>query len=106
MLGEFLKKSWAEVNATDYDFKSNTLKHVIEIRGNELRDEDDSIILVYYNVYTGMPMIVLQHYNRLNIEAEIIPGYSMTKSEGVDEDGVDATEIVYILEEIKNALDS
>lgn len=106
MLAEFLKKTWTEVNASEYDFKSNTFKHVIEIDGSELREGDDSLILVYYNVYTNMPMIVLQHYHRKIESSEKVLGYHSTVNEGVDENGEDFTEIVYIAEEIKTALDN
>ena len=106
MLNEFLKKTWAEVVSSDYDFKSNTFKHVIEIDGNELKEGDDSLILVYYNVYTNLPMIILQHYHRKGVETEVVAGYHSTVNEGVDENGEDFTEIVYIAEEIKTALDN
>lgn len=106
MLSDFLAMSWNDVRDSDYDFKSNTLKHVIEISGSQVIDGDDSTILVYYNVYTNYPMICLQHYVRIGIEPEVIPGFAMNKSEGVNEDGIDVTDIVYVSAEIKSALEA
>ena len=105
MLQEFLKKSWSEIMNSDYNFKSNTFRHVIEISGSEIIEGDDSHILVYYNTYTQMPMIVLQHYDRGAVAANEIEGYCLRVDEGVVEGGKEFTEIIYLSEDFKTALD-
>lgn len=103
MIADFVKMSWDELQDYDIKMKSNTTKHVVQINGSELKEEDDSIILAYYNLYSGELMVLIQHYDGIrDIEIEEVPGYYGSKEEI---DGVyPFTEIVYLQTEIKAAL--
>lgn len=107
MLSKFLSMSWSDIIDSDYSYKSNSFRHVIEINGSEFLEKDnDCFVLVYYNVYTGKPMIALLHYERLGIEPEQVEGYFVRKDEGVDEvNNTSVTEIMYLSQTIKNALE-
>lgn len=105
MLGKFLKLTWNDVIESEYVYKSNTFRHVIEIEGKEFLEKDsDCLVLVYYNVYTGKPMIALLHYGRTGIEPEQVEGYFIRKDEA-NEDGSFVTEFMYLAQEIKDALE-
>lgn len=96
--------SWNEMQNSEYYFKSNTGKHVIEIPANEFNEGDDSIILMYYNVYNGEPMILLHHFDRCDIipEHPVVPGFTVRYSEGVNRDGREYGEILYVCENVAN----
>ena len=83
--------------------KCNTVRHVLQINGSELIENDDSVILAYYNLYTGMLMVLIQHYDGIrDIDVEEVPGYEVGKEEIEGENPF--TEIVYLQTDIKKAL--
>jgi hypothetical protein len=106
MQNKLLKMNWDDIMNSDYVFKSNMEKHVVQIFGDELEAGDDSLILIYYNVYTNEPMLMLQRYNRKGamLVPEEVDGYTMTREEDTDEDGSDYTEITYVLRSLQEAL--
>ena len=108
MYAKLLSMTWDEMMNSDYVFKSNVEKRVIQIFGNEFVKDDDSLILVYYNVYTNKPMICIQRYNRkgVNITPEEVDGFAVTMVEDVEEDGSEFTEITYVLCSLQEALQS
>lgn len=96
--------SWDDMMESDYIFKSHAVKHVVQINGKELGGID-STILIYYNVYNGMPMLLVQRFNKtVDIELPEIDGYVSTYIRGDDIDEEEFTEITYILTAIKNAV--
>ena len=106
MYDKLLSIMWEEIMNSDYIFISNSEKRVIQIKGSEVSDdtEDDSIILVYYNMFTGKPLLLIQHYDGRG-RASILPsieGYIKERTEGVNKDGEEYTEVVYIDEEACN----
>ena len=106
MYNELLSIDWNDMMMSDYIFKSNTEKHVIQVYGSEFNKNDKSLILVYYNVYTNKPMMLLQRYNDvgLNLKLPDIDGYSKTLVEGEDDEGV-FTEVTYVLKSLQEALE-
>lgn len=106
MLSEFLKMSWNDVMNSDYLFKSNNVKHVIQIRGSELNGPSDVVLLVYYNMYTDFPMVAVSvrdgHYED---PIEEIPGFNIARNYIKDDEGKEETQVVYIAEEINELLD-
>ena len=109
MYEKLLSMTWADIMESDYIFKSNFEKRVIVISASEVSDDkdDDSIILIYYNVYTGKPIVLLHHYNKKGMATEIpdIEGYHEDRTEGVNEDGEDFTEVLYVEEDISKLED-
>lgn len=57
-----LNLSWNEMMNADYSYKSNTHHKVVEFeKGSEIQGYcDDSVILIYYNMYTSLPMILIE----------------------------------------------
>lgn len=106
MYEKLLSMSWSDMMESDYLFKSNSEKRVIQISADEVSEDkgDDSIILVYYNVYTGKPIILLHHYSRKGMAKDVpyVVGYHEDRTEGVNDDGEDFTEVLYVDEEISN----
>ena len=88
-------------------FKSNAMKHVIEISGSEFDKNDDSTILIYCNVYNGTPMAVVIHYPRPGVPAPVISNgdYTVTINSGVSEDGNEYSEFVLVLRAMQKALE-
>ena len=99
-----LEMTWHDIMESDYIFKSNFEKHVIQISASELNNDkdDDSVILIYYNVYTGKPIILLHHSNKKGVCMNVpsVAGYHEDRTEGVNDDGEDFTEVLYVDEEI------
>ncbi len=107
MLKDFLKLTWNEVMDSDYYYKSNTAKHVIQIAGSEIGDDYIPVILIYYNYYTGRPMVVTL---RCKPEHESllpeIEGFNRTKeTNDFDEDGENDLQVVYVENSTFNALE-
>lgn len=115
MYEKLLQMSWDDMMHSDYVFKSNVEKHVIQIFGSEFEDGDTSLILVYYNVYTNKPMLLIQRYNQEGIKIcpPEIEGFTMTLVENTESDGEDTesdgesfTEVTYVLRSLQEALQS
>lgn len=99
--------NWEEFMNSELLFKSNAHKHVIEVKGSEFDSADTSTILVYCNVYTGYPMIVLVRYSGTDISDLELDNtdYTITKTTGVDDDGNSYTEFLIVLREMQKALE-
>lgn len=105
MLADFLKLTWDEVLRSDYEFKSNNPRRVIQIRGAELNCPSDAVLLVYYNVYTNTPMIVVSIRKGHHDEPmECIPGFRVTRDYIHDIEGNEETQVVYIENTLDDAI--
>ena len=103
MIKTLLTTSWEDVLNMDILLKCNNEKHVIQVKSSEFENELESTILVYYNVYNNMPMILVRLFNGApDCEPEIVDGFTVTKSE-VNDDDKDL-EHVYVLSDLKQAL--
>lgn len=103
MIKKLLTTSWDDILNEDIILKSNFEKHVVQIESTEFEGEVPSTILVYYNVYTGQPMILIRLFEGApNCEPEAVEGYTVSKSEVNDEDK--NLEHVYVLSDLKKAL--
>lgn len=100
-----LSKTWDDMMESEYMFKSNTEKHVIDIRGDEFVDGDKSLIVVFYNLLKGIPMVILQRYPYagVTIDADKYKDFTVRIQEGKDESGP-YTEIAFVLKSIVEAL--
>lgn len=106
MYEKILNMTWNDFMNSDFLFKSNTEKHVIQIDSKELSPDDDSFFLIYFNLYTGAPMVLLQRYNHkgVTIDDSKYPNYIITKTEGDDDSEDGFTEIVFVLKSVSEAL--
>lgn len=107
MYAKLLSMTWGEVMQSDYIFKSNTEKRVIQIFGKEFVKGDTSLILVYYNVYYNTPMLLIQRYDKVGLSLDLpkIKGFNKHCTEDVDTDGTHYTEVVYISEDLQKSLE-
>lgn len=105
MLKELLSMTWDDMMKSDFMFKSNTEKHVIDINGLELKSNDESLIVIFYHMWKGTPMVILQRYPYANatINVDDYPDYNITIAGGEDESGP-YTEISFVLKAIVKAL--
>lgn len=99
-----LNMTWQDFMNSEYLFKSNTEKHVIEIKGNEFDENDESLFVLYFNVFTGEVMVAIQMTNsEVNIPDCIKDKYIVTKTErGGDDD--EFSEVVFVLKTLSEAL--
>jgi hypothetical protein len=106
MYEKLLSMTWNDMINSDYLLKSNTAKYVVQIYGNEFVDGDDSLILIYYNMFTKTPMLMLQRWNRhdVGVNPPEVEGYNITVVEDVETDGTEFTEVTYVLSELQKAL--
>lgn len=105
MLKELLSMTWDEMMESDYIFKSNTEKHVIDINGVELEDGNESVTVIFYHMWKGTPMVILQRYPYAGatIDVDDYPDFNITIAGGEDESGP-YTEISFVLKAIVKAL--
>ena len=61
---EVLSKSWADMATSDYFYKSNSRRKVIEMTGADCPDavSSDSVIIIMYNVVTGCPLVLTEKF--------------------------------------------
>lgn len=105
MYKELLQKSWDDMMNSDYLFKSNISRFVVEIPLKEIvsNNADKSIILIYYNVYTKRPMILMHQYDSVvDLNKEIIDGYTGEVTEEINFKNERVSQVVYISDDIKN----
>lgn len=106
MLKEFLKLSWDDVQDSNYLFKSHNAKHVVQIEGPELGGPLGSMLLTYYNLNTGLPMIAMWRTEGEDLMGiEDVEGFRFMRETHNGRDGEKWTETVYIEESIGTALD-
>lgn len=106
MIGEFLRLTWNEVQDSEYRFKSNNAKHVIQLEGTEIGGPLGSLLLTYYNLHTGTPMIAVWRVEGEDVTGiEDVKGFRHVREFLKDADGKKSTETVYIEDYIGKALD-
>ena len=105
MLRDFLSMTWDDVQSSEYYFKSNNQKHVVQIEGSEIGERESALFLVYYNLYTGVPMVAVMRVDGdENTPVSSIEGFRHVKEVLPDEDGKKSIEVVYIEDSIDKAL--
>lgn len=106
MYDKLLSMTWDEMYNSEYSFKSNTEIHVIDIRGSELQNGDDSLILIYYNTFSGLPMVIFQRYVG-SIDIDLPSTYKdfIVYVDKCEYEGLEFTEVTFVREEIVKALD-
>ena len=50
MFKELLSMTWDEMMESDFVFKSNTEKHVIDIKGADVEDGNESLTVIFYHL--------------------------------------------------------
>lgn len=104
MLKDVLKLSWEELMDSELDFKSNNVKHVAQFDG-ECVGVSGGIVLIYYNLMTGTPMLcIVNKDGRDTMQEQDVPGFRATKEVSQNEDGEWYTEIVYLDNAMRQAL--
>lgn len=103
MYNDLLKTSWDDMMYSEYEFKSNSEKRIVEMVGNQFDENDSSLIVIYYNMFTGYPMILIQRYNHIlgGDTAPEVEGYTKTYNEVDDEELGSFTDIVYISQSLQ-----
>lgn len=93
-----LKTNWNDILEKDLMMKTQTARHILTVKGSEFKQDDDSVILVYYNIVTGEPYLLIQIYTR-EIPNMHIPDIDGFEGSCIHENGI--TEITYVDEAIK-----
>lgn len=97
--------TWDDFMNSEYLFKSNTNKHIVEIKGSEFDENDDSTFVIYFNMFDGHIMVMLQHTtNKVDIPDAIRDMYTIAETERSDENGSSYTEVVFVLSTLHEAL--
>lgn len=98
--------TWDEFRNSDYVYKSNTEKHVIEIRGSEFDPSNDSLFVIYFNVFTGDIMVALQRTDSVpEFSEDIKENYIITTTEGAYANGDKYIDIVFVHKVLSKALE-
>lgn len=107
MYDSLLRMTWKDFMTSEFFYKSNTSKHVIEIAGSELdpNDDSDSIYVLYFNVFTEELIVAIHRTTKdKDVSDWVEKNYVVTKKEGVDKDGIPYKEIVFVLKSLSEAL--
>ncbi len=106
MLKEFLRMTWGQVQDSEYQFKSNNAKHVIQLEGTEIGGPPGSLLLTYYNLHTGAPMIAVWRTEGEDVTGiEDADGFRFWREYLKDNNGDKYTETVYLEDYVGKALD-
>lgn len=104
MLSKLLELSWTQIMDSDYVFKSNNAKHVVQLDGDEV-GISNAVVLIYYNLMTQEPMLCIIHEDGESKRVvESVNGFKATKEVLINEDGEKYTETVYIDNAMRQAL--
>ena len=90
----------------DVRLKSDRFRHIVELDTAETDTNRNSIILIFYNYYNHIPMIVVEHTSNPNATPIKVDGYTVTES-GVEQDeetGECFKEFTYTADSIKALL--
>ena len=87
---ELLSKTWDDIMDSDYSFKSNTMRRIIQIKGEEIQSpySVNSDIIIFYNISSGEPMVYVERIQvddlkTMPLEYEInIPGFVVNIEHG------------------------
>lgn len=112
MYYDVLKYSWSEMAVSNYFYKSNSRRRVIEMNGSECPDSvmDTSAIVIMYNVVSGCPLILTEKfYEPLtkpimdNLSEIVRDKFNVNIETGEDKNG-SFTEIVCIRKSFYNSV--
>ena len=107
-----LKLSWTEMSMSDYFYKSNSRRKVIEMEGVDCADSvsNESAIVIMYNMMTGCPLVLTEKfYGELdknvvnNLDEAVSAKFNVTVETGEDGDGK-YTEIICIRKSFYDAV--
>lgn len=109
---EILKYTWVDMAQSDYLYRSNSRRKVIEMDG---RDCDcglskESVIVIMYNVMTGVPLILTEKFYH-TIDAKVLQDvascvsekFNVTVEQGEDSNG-NFTEVICIRKSFYNSV--
>lgn len=101
-----LNMTWNDFMESDYSFKSNTEKRVIEVKGSDFDPSDNSLFVLYFNVFTGELMIALQHTDKKPIiSGKVKEKFIITDTEDVETDEDKYFEVVFVQKALSKALE-
>ena len=101
-----LNMTWNDFMESDYSFKSNTEKRVIEVKGSDFDPSDNSLFVLYFNVFTGELMIALQHTDKKPIISDKVKEkFIITDTEDVETDEDKYFEVVFVQKALSKALE-
>ena len=106
-----LSKSWDNMMRSEYLFKSNTMRRIIEITGEEMGSpySKKSDIIIFYNIQTGNPMVMVERILvdtliTMPVEYEFsIPGFTVN-IEHIKKDDDAYIEIIITAQDLYTAL--
>lgn len=107
-----LNMDWKEVLTSEYFFKSNSRRRVIEMVGKDLEDSisDESAVLIVYDMLSDKPILLVEKFHH-KIQSDILIGlsdkipekFNVNIEEGEDSDG-SYTEVVLVRKSLQNTL--
>lgn len=106
---DVLKLDWEHMMDSDYLFKCNSQKKIIEIKGANMVDSlsKDSDIIIFYNLYTGIPYLLVEK-TASRVELPSVESVSVPNPFNIciyDLEEEDAVEIVCVHKDIQDAID-
>lgn len=95
MYREILSKSWTDIMEEDIELKSNNFKHVVEFKASQYGLNDNSMFVIFYNICTNTPMILMHSAITDFREPEVIDGFTFTVN-NLTVGGIPCREVIYL----------
>lgn len=106
MYGELLSKTWDAMLSEDIRIECNTRMHVIQILAGELDVTEDSVLLIYYNIFDGIPNLLVHYFEGdIELTPEKVEGYVSSVQKGKENSGASYTQLLYVRKELANEED-
>lgn len=104
-----LQMNWEQIMDSEYLFKCNSQKKVVEIKGVNMSDSlsKDSDIIIFYNLYTGVPYLLVEK-TAMRIPIPQVGTVSVPDQFNIcfyDLEDEDAVEVVCVHKDIADAID-
>lgn len=106
---DVLQLSWGQMMESDYLFKCNSQKKIVEIKGVNMGDtlSNDSDIVIFYNLYTGNPYLLVEK-TATSVDVPDVSSITVPSPFSVDVycmEDEDAVEVICVHQDIRDAID-
>lgn len=103
-----LTKTWDDMMEENILIECNSRMHVIQIPAGELDVKEGSVLLIYYNIFDGVPNLLIHYFDKditINETSEV-DGYIHRVEKGKENSGADYTQIVFVRKELADEEDT
>ena len=105
-IGDLGSLTWDSLMNSDLSFKSDSIRKIVELKGEETGLPDETIIMLYFNHFDGSIMIIVAYVPIVDYKPNIIGLEDFIVNVDPDEDNPDLTVISAIKRELQEAIEA